>query len=1013
VRSPGLGWAGDPEAKVLFVGASPDWMDDSRGQPFSGKTGQFLRTMIRAVGLNPDTDCAYTNVLQCTPWKDPLKRNETRPPKDSELAVCQFRVLREIYLLNPKVVVPLGKVATRFFLGVNQPLAKFKLADYRGRVDSFKLGDRSFLILPTLHPETVSRSESERPLFEQDLRVIPNLLSGSFATGLPETRIAKDIYEGIEVLQEAIDYCASNSGAFVTLDLETSALVPWQPGARILGVSIAWKTGSGVYIPLCVHGEGPDFKESLEDYRKRLEPFVYALQRLFSVCYISNQNWGFDKVWFYEMFGIEDELFHGDTLIRVHLIYGETRKGNSLDVLLRDFYGYPPYDVELEKYLRAIGQKSYSWAPLSMLGSYAAVDSEGAHRLEEQFDEEIKTNALSIPDQLCSAAVHSYAHVEMAGIAIDTEILNRLNEEYPKRIKKQYYDLLADEGVQIYLNRVFLARANKELLKKPKKNSKPKDVDHWFALSRQLESKEWTGASLKDKKFFSTMGFNPSSPKMLAELLFEVYGIKFQEDWRTKTGGKSVGAKVFKAIMESLDPSHKAYKIVKKLSNYRADCKIYSGYIEKLPKFVRPDGTLQVKYQLAGTRTGRLSTSNFGVHTIPKKGRADIKQSFVSRWRDPISALKLGPNALDMMYTRKWIKDYPQNGGGLILSSDFSQLELRVLSAMSGDEALLQAFRDGQDLHQFVASQVAFPAVGKLCHLSDHAKTKLVDQFSLVPEFKELLAIHTTFDSIVPVFEADNALYNRICYAAVTDADRNTAKTINFAVAYGASDKRIAAQAKDKTNEEAHAFIAAWKARFPLVGKHIAKVHAEAKRYGFVRSPVGRLRFFPGVRSEEFKEVNRALRQAQNFGVQSGASDLCVISVILLMEAIEKLGLKSLVCGSIHDSILIDVYPGELLQIASLIKTTMEEETIKQPGFEWMTCPVIVDREVGISWGGVISIKSIEGNRIKFSGKPSDTDAVLEMLQRSYRVVELSKKTEETPKGAKTTAVVELLALIA
>ena len=250
------------------------------------------------------------------------------------------------------------------------------------------------------------------------------------------------------------------------------------------------------------------------------------------------------------------------------------------------------------------------------------------------------------------------------------------------------------------------------------------------------------------------------------------------------------------------------------------------------------------------------------------------------------------------LFNSRWGDD------GVILQFDYSQLELRVAAIMSGDEFMLEVYREGRDLHKEIASKV----------------------------FK------------VPIEE-------------VTKEMRTKAKKVNFGIVYGISAAGLAADPEvGMTYEEADKFIKEYFKVVPKLKKWLDKTTEEAKKNCGVRTMFGRIRRLPSVRSSEKGIRNASLREAVNAPVQGTGSDMTLLSIVIINNMLKERNLKTRIFVTVHDSIGFDVYLPELEEVIGIVKHTMENLP-----FEFLDAvPIVSEMELGWNYGESFELSSYD-----------------------------------------------------
>ena len=350
--------------------------------------------------------------------------------------------------------------------------------------------------------------------------------------------------------------------------------------------------------------------------------------------------------------------------------------------------------------------------------------------------------------------------------------------------------------------------------------------------------------------------FNINSPRQVGEVLFEKLGFKAKKK-RGKTN-YSTNAAVLEELAEE-------YEIAQLILDYRKFAKLKSTYTESLPALIdRKDNRIHTTYNQTVTATGRLSSSNPNLQNIPVRTEEGnkIRNAFVSGNKE----------------------------NGLILSADYSQIELRLLAHITQDKHLLEAFNSGVDVHTLTASKV--------------------------------------FD--VPV-------------EAVTKEMRYKSKAVNFGIIYGQSKYGLA-KSLGISNADAETFIEKYFATYPRVKAYMEGTVLEAEEKGFVETIFGRKRYLATELSSSNGMIREfAKRAAINQPIQGTAADLMKIAMIDFSKKLKENNLKSKMIMQVHDELVVEVVKSELDVVTNLVKEAME---LNQP----LSVPLVVDVNVGESW---------------------------------------------------------------
>ena len=347
--------------------------------------------------------------------------------------------------------------------------------------------------------------------------------------------------------------------------------------------------------------------------------------------------------------------------------------------------------------------------------------------------------------------------------------------------------------------------------------------------------------------------FNLNSPKQLGVVLFEELGLPVRK--KTKTG-YSTNAEV----LESLRLEH---PIIEQILAYRLWSKLKSTYLDGIAGLIRTDtGRVHTNFNQTVTATGRLSSSDPNLQNIPvrtEEGRM-IRALFE-----------------------------PGEGYDCLLSADYSQIELRLLAHMSGDENFIDAFKRGQDIHARTAAEV----------------------FG------------------IPLEE-------------VTPELRRHAKAVNFGIVYGISDFGLARNLHI-SRKEAGDYISRYFTRYPGVRAFMDKVVAEAHETGYVTTMFGRRRELPAIKSRNFNQRMLAERMAMNTPIQGTAADVIKLAMIAAYRKLREAGLKSRILLQVHDELVLEVKESELETVQAILHEAMEHVVS-------LSVPLSIDVHWGRNW---------------------------------------------------------------
>lgn len=384
------------------------------------------------------------------------------------------------------------------------------------------------------------------------------------------------------------------------------------------------------------------------------------------------------------------------------------------------------------------------------------------------------------------------------------------------------------------------------------------DLGQLKVMGRELEARIEV---LTDKIYIlAEEEFNINSPKQLGVILFEKLGLPTVK--KTKTG-YSTSAEVLEFLAEE-------HEIVREILNYRQLVKLKSTYVDGLMNIINPKtNKVHTSFNQTITATGRLSSTEPNLQNIPirlEEGRR-IRKAFI-----------------------------PSKEGYILLTADYSQIELRVLAHMAGDQVLIDAFNEGQDIHTRTAAEVF--------------KVSMED---------------------------------------VTKEMRRHAKAINFGIIYGLSDFGLA---KDLgiTRREAKEYIDNYFSRYAGVKNWIDNIIMEARNNGYVTTLLGRRRYINDILSKNYNLRSFAERTAMNTPIQGSAADIIKIAMLRVYNKLVENKYKAKMILQVHDELVFEIPPNECSKIISMVKDTMETA---YP----LDVPLQVDMQVGFNWYDLESIK--------------------------------------------------------
>jgi len=428
----------------------------------------------------------------------------------------------------------------------------------------------------------------------------------------------------------------------------------------------------------------------------------------------------------------------------------------------------------------------------------------------------------------------------------DSEVVLRLKPILEKRIREVQAEKLFAE-MEMPLVRV---------LSQMEMTGIPLDIEFLHKMSSELDK----DLSEIAQKVYQQVGeeFNLNSPAQIAHALFDRLKLARPDGVRKTAGGS------YSTAADVLDSMRDAHPMVVWILEYRELSKLKSTYLDALPLEVNPrTNRVHTSYNQAGTVTGRIASSEPNLQNIPIRtelGRK-VRQAFIAA---------------------------PDH---VLLGVDYSQVELRIVAHMADDEAMLAAFRDGQDIHA------------------------------------------TTSAAILG-----------IPLEAVTDDQRRNAKAVNFGLIYGMSAFGLT-RSSDLTLAESEDFVKAYFERFPGVRAYIDNTKKQATKLGYIETLLGRRRYFPGLKDgTNYILRSRLEREAINSPIQGSAADIMKLAMLRVAAALPKAKLKGRMLMQVHDELVIEVPEDELQKTGKIVSEEMSSAYV-------LKVPLQTEVKWGKNWG--------------------------------------------------------------
>lgn len=859
------------QVDVLFIGEAPGRQEDNQGEPFVGRSGDVLRSVISASSVLSKATFGITNVVRCRP-----PRNRT--PNRTEVKSCTPRLVQEIIARKPKVLVALGNVPLDYLTG------NTGITTLNSRVlDCTVPGLEHLKVIACLHPAYVLRADHEMIRFVEAIEVVQGFLQGTLVKRAgPGTYHVVDTAEGVRKLMRRL----RKSKTPVALDTESGSLTPFQDVfPRLLCFSFADKEGVGYIVPFD-HKDSPWCKKGKRaneraEVRKEIRRFIEGPTPKVL------QNGKFDDIHIRHALGCRIANYV-DTML-IHLCLDERRRTHGLKTLAHEYTGMGGYDKPLDVYKKSHREAdpekggSYANIPGDILFPYAGMDADCTLRVYNGLTAEPEWPQFQALASFLHRLSPVLADMEYNGAQVDREVALKLDRHYSRLMRAAEKKIRALPLVQDY------ARSRGLAGKEPEFNP---------GSSQQLQE--------------VMFGLYGEAPVELTDKGFEVLTLRYERKVQAWRKARSGSKPRFQAIVQdsikrkewvNFSTNAAVLKAIERAGNelaplileYRAAETLWKTFARPLTQLLDKNGRVHGTYNILGTVTGRLSSHDPNLQNIPNKGGGLIKGAYVSRFGDE----------------------------GLLGQLDFSQIELRVAACRFNEPAMIEAYRKGIDVHRLTALDITGMTEQEYAALEKSDKDKA----------KEI---------------------------------RTEAKRINFGCLYGGGPPALqSALAKDGvflSIEECKRLLVRFFEVRPKLKLGIERLEADVCEKGYLEAFTGRRRRVPEVFSDNEEIVARALRQSVNFPIQGGASEMTLMSLVLIHEEMERRGYRSKIVLTVHDSIIFDLHVDEAFEVLSMAKEIMEslpkrsDKVFAGLDWSWLKVPIVADCEVGPNWRALVEV---------------------------------------------------------
>jgi len=930
----------------LFVGIAPGWKEDQEDEAFVGKPGKKLMELLRESGVDLDM-CRFTNLVRCIPWKSTKDQDRTREPNEDEISKCSSYLLKEIAMYEPKIIVPLGKVPAGYFL----PHMKDKMKITKVSGVSFNwvhpTTEDEYTVIPTLHPAALTRSDHWKSKVMEAFNLINQL-----ATGRSAADIFEDCeYEYLDTIDKVAAYVDKVIAAYekdpdtvISVDAETGfkdplpedyeidrfsvLLNPFNPYHTLISLQLSYLPKEGALIPFW-HKDSP-----FKDYAS-IASIAEHIQRLVDVVPVIGQNFKFDYQVLYVMLGVVVKHFLFDSMLAQYLIYQKSQPLN-LESMAGMYVDMPFFKSEMHKALEGIPEeiRHMGYVDLDKLIRYGCGDSDAVVRLYRYWRPILEDNGLwDVYQDILRDATVSYSKIETNGMMIDSERLEKLRVDYTKELNQLLRDIRKSDYIKL-LDEIRLEDYyKKEELGYARENAKRDEIGKPHVKRKKYSAEAWEA---REQKIIEKLAFKPSSSDQLRLLFYDDRLMGFSSDGKGQTKSKQISADkaARKKILEdahnetawlkendpdddeSIEALEECVYLVESINDWVGKNKLYTAYIKKAPVLIHDKGDIKRAWPIP--LPPEVCTWCFHANfKIHGTDTGRLSCEHPNLQQMPQKSL------IKWMFVSRW-----KEQGGVLLQGDYSQAELRVIAKLANETAMLDAFNRGEDIHMFVATLV-FGALG-------------------IPADK------------------------------ITKKMRGIAKRASFGIIYGQGAKALA-YGFGTTVEEAKEIIATLYRVFPNLRGWMDSKIQEAKDEGLVTTPMGRIRWIKHATSRDEFTAAEAARKAVNTPIQSAASDWTLCALNAIQKRFDEEGLRSLIVATIHDSIMVDVYPGEM----QIVMEIMHDEMVVQipERFEWIKGVLPkTDFEFGVNWQAMTDIETQTDLSYKIKGEFKDIKGNLKQL---------------------------------
>jgi uracil-DNA glycosylase family 4 len=901
------------ECEFMVVIESPTAIDEALELAYADERySSFFRNSLNSIGIE---DYYVTYACKCNVLKPNSTKRESIPPNPAQVKACNKYLKKEMDIIRPKYVVLFGNssmVAT---------IKKSGIGKYHGKTYNID----GVIYMPTFDPKQVKQNQRLLVPFVEDMNIFESVIKSGGNIRANSTPVDYKYVDSMDRVRELFSELVR--AKLFAFDIEAPSSNAWRATPifktkpAVLCISFSTKPNSAWVLPLD-HKDTPFTKEELTVIKAALKKIMED-PSIFKIAH----NGKFDINYIRVVLGIQVQGFIFDTMLASYLLNENPGVHGLKDLALR-FTDVGDYEMDLEKLRKSYKvpievkgktvmhhyteeEYNYSLIDMSVLFNYAACDADVTMRLLYILRPKLaEEGVLSTLDLLLTIST-SITEIEFNGAKMDIAYAQKATEEYGKELNLQ--------------------------LEKMRKHPDVKFMEEYYAYINALKWLQEKYKKMKEKDDGTKLELFDTQTKLWGMGVPEFFGFIDKMPLKDRVG-------FIKAVHLKEPNNFKAIKYQDfnfNSGNQLADL-IYGFYGEPVKKKTESGApatdeevinSLVTKYdffkEIATYKKMEKFYNTYLAPSVPEWLCEDgmIHSNYLVHGTETGRLSSKAPNMQNLPRDDKVIKKMivSRFKNGVIMNADYSQIELRVLAIYSKDEKLIAFYLSGKDLHTQTARTIIGPEI---------------------------------FDALD---KAEKKRYRQIF------------KSINFLIVYGGSAKALAAQV-GITKEKAQEYMTMYFEKFPGVINYIEEYKNFATNNKFVWTLTKRKRRLPNVDSDKDGIREAALRMAINTPIQSTASDITQVSISRVQQIFKQLSLQSLVIGTVHDSMIVDVHPDEIQTVATIINTVFAnppQEFCKDPNTGAYIVPFLCDIEIGERYGEGTDIKFVD-NEWKYQKEHED-----------------------------------------